>query len=204
MVRIIPRETKFFDMFADMSGNLTEGARLLTELLTDFQQVDGRVQTLKGIEHRGDEMTHSILVKLNQTFITPFDREDIHRLASSLDDVLDLIYAAGERVLMYKITHAPPEAGDLARIIVLQSEQISKAVVMLEKHNHVLDYCVEINRLENEADRLARAGIGRLFDEERDPIRLIKIKELYEVLETATDRAEDVANVLESVVLKSA
>ncbi|HSA93648.1 MAG TPA: DUF47 family protein [Terriglobales bacterium] len=204
MVRIIPRETKFFDMFADMSGNLTEGARLLTELLADFQQVDGRVQALKGIEHRGDEMTHSILVKLNQTFITPFDREDIHRLASSLDDVLDLIYAAGERILMYKITEAPPEARELARIIVLQSEQIAKAVVMLEKHNHVLDYCVEINRLENEADRLARAGIGRLFDEERDPIRLIKIKELYEVLETATDRGEDVANVLESVVLKSA
>ena len=204
MVRIIPRETKFFDMFADMSGNLTEGARLLTELLADFQDVNARVQGLKGIEHRGDEMTHSILVKLNQTFITPFDREDIHRLASSLDDVLDLIYAAGERILMYKITQAPSEAGDLARIIVLQSEQISKAVAMLEKHNHVLDYCVEINRLENEADRLARAGIGRLFDEERDPIRLIKIKELYEVLETATDRAEDVANVLESVVLKSA
>src|SRR5512146_2177730 len=136
-MRLIPRETKFFDMFEEIAGNMVDGARALTELLQDYdyERMPQAVERIKQIEHRGDEMTHSILVKLNQTFITPFDREDIHRLASSLDDVLDLIYAAGERVLMYKITHAPPEAGDLARIIVLQSEQISKAVVMLEKHN---------------------------------------------------------------------
>ncbi len=204
MVRLIPKETKFFDMFAEMSGNLIEGARLLTQILADFKEVEARVQKLKDIEHRGDEMTHQILVKLNQTFLTPLDREDIHRLASSMDDVLDYVYAAGERLVMYKITGAPAEAAELAGVVVRQCEQIGKAVAMLERHDHVLDHCVEINRLENEADRVARSAIGQLFERQGDPVALIKLKELYEVLETATDKAEDVANVMESVVLKSA
>ena len=205
MVRLIPRDTKFFDLFADMAGNLGEAARLLKQTLDDFHSVDERVRKLKVIEHRGDEMTHNILIKLNQTFITPFDREDIYRLASSLDDVLDFIYAAGVRLVMYKISSAPAAASKLAEIIVEQTNQLSEAVGRLEKnHDHVLENCVEINRLENEADQVARAAIGILFDKEKDPISLIKLKELYEVLETATDKAEDAANVLEGVVLKSA
>ena len=204
MVRLIPREAKFFEMFAEMSSNLTEGARLLQKLLSDYQNVEVRVQQLKDIEHKGDDMTHSILTKLNQTFITPFDREDIHKLASTIDDVLDFIYAAGERLVMYKITHVPAEAAALAGVVVRQSEQIAQAVSHLEKHDHVLDYCVEINRLENEADRITRGAIAKLFETEKDPITLIKIKELYEVLETASDKAEDAANVLETIVLKSA
>ncbi len=203
-MRLIPREVKFFTMFAEMSGNLIQGAQLLRAILGDFENVEVRVQQLKEIEHRGDEITHAILTKLNQTFITPFDREDIHRLAASMDDVLDFLYAAGERLVMYKITHAPAAAAALADLVIRQSEQISKAVSLLEKHDHVLDYCVEINRLENEADRVAREAIAALFEREKDPIALIKIKELYEVLERASDKAEDVANVLESVVLKSA
>jgi predicted phosphate transport protein (TIGR00153 family) len=203
-VRLIPHETKFFSMFAEMSGNLIEGARLLRAILGDFQNVETRVLQLKEIEHRGDDMTHAILTKLNQTFITPFDREDIYRLASSMDDVLDSLNAAGERLVMYKITSAPSAAGDLADLVIRQCEQIAKAVSLLEKHDHVLDYCVEINRLENEADRVARDALARLFEQEKDPIALIKLKELYEFLETASDKAEDVANVLESVVLKSA
>ena len=204
MVRLIPRDVKFFRMFAEMAGNLGDGARLLKELLSDFQNVEARVQKLKEIEHRGDELTHDILTKLNQTFITPFDREDIYRLASSLDDVLDFIYAAGVRVTMYKIKSAPVAAAKLAEIIVRQCDQLKPAVAGLEKHDKVLEYCVEINRLENEADQVARAAIGVLFDKETDPISLIKLKELYETLETATDKAEDAANVLEGVVLKSA
>jgi hypothetical protein len=203
-VRLIPREAKFFSMFAEMSSNLIEGARLLRAILGDFQNVETRVQQLKEIEHRGDEITHAVLTKLNQTFITPFDREDIHRLASTMDDVLDFLNAAGERLVMYKITSAPSAAGDLADLVIRQSEQIAKAVSLLEKHDHVLDYCVEINRLENEADQVAREAMARLFENEKDPIALIKLKELYEVLESAADKAEDVANVLESVVLKSA
>lgn len=201
---LIPREPKFFVMFADMASNVTLGAKLLTEILHDFKDVEKRVDQLKDLEHRGDEMTHGILTKLNQTFITPFDREDIHRLAASMDDVLDYVYAAGERLVMYKIRSAPPAASELAALVVRQSEQIEKAVALLEKHDRLLPHCMEINRLENEADRVARAAIGQLFDTERDPIALIKLKELYEVLERATDKGEDVANVLESVVLKSA
>jgi uncharacterized protein len=205
MVRLIPRDTKFFDLFADMAGNLGQAARLLKQTLEDFREVEERVRQLKEIEHRGDEMTHNILTKLNQTFITPFDREDIYRLASSLDDVLDFTYAAGVRLMMYKITSAPQAAPKLADILVRQTDQLSQAVGRLEKkHDHVLENCVEINRLEREADQVARAAIGLLFDKEKDPISLIKLKELFEVLETATDKAEDVANVLEGVVLKSA
>lgn len=205
MVRLIPRDTKFFDLFAEMAGNLGQAARLLKQTLEDFREVEERVRQLKEIEHRGDEMTHNILIKLNQTFITPFDREDIYRLASSLDDVLDFTYAAGVRLMMYKITSAPQAAPKLADILVRQTDQLSQAVGRLEKkHDHVLENCVEINRLEREADQVARAAIGLLFDKEKDPISLIKLKELFEVLETATDKAEDVANVLEGVVLKSA
>src|SRR5579884_899033 len=204
MVRLIPRDTKFFDMFAEMASNLGDGARLLKQTLESFQDIDVRVQQLKDIEHRGDDMTHNILTKLNQTFITPFDREDIHRLASSLDDVLDFVHAAGERLVMYKITEFTPSAPQLADVIVRQGEQLCKAVSHLEKKNNVLQYCVEINRLENEADRIASVALGQLFEAETDPIALIKKKELYEVLETATDKAEDAANVIESVVVKSA
>ncbi len=203
-MRLIPRDTKFFDLFADMTRNLGDGARLLKQTLDDFKDVEVRVQQLKAIEHRGDEMTHNVLTRLNQTFITPFDREDIHRLASSLDDVLDFVYAAGVRLIMYKITSAPVAASRLAEIIIKQCDQLSQAMVKLDKKNdHVLENCVEINRLENEADQIARSAIALLFEKEKDPISLIKLKELYEVLETATDKAEDAANVLEGVVLKS-
>lgn len=205
MVRLIPRDTKFFDLFADMAANMGQGARLLKRTLDDFQDVDARVRELKEIEHRGDEMTHNILTKLNQTFITPFDREDIHRLASSLDDVLDFVYAAGVRLVMFRIAKAPPAASSLAEVIVKQTDQLSEAVSRLEKrHDHVLENCMEINRLENEADLIARTAIATLFDQEKDPIALIKLKELYEVLEIATDKAEDAANVLEGVVVKGA
>jgi uncharacterized protein len=204
MVRFLPKETKFFEMFTDMANNLTEGARLLKTILEDMKDVDARVQQLKTIEHRGDEMTHDVLTQLNQSFITPFDREDIHKLASSLDDVLDFVYAAGERLVMYKITGITPAAAQLADVVVRQGEQLCKAVSLLDKNDNVLQYCVEINRLENEADRITRNALAQLFDVETDPIALIKKKELYEALETASDKAEDAANVIESVVVKSA
>jgi len=204
MLRLIPRETKFIDAFSDIANNLTDGAKLLREILIDMKDVDSRVQKLKDIEHKGDEMTHNVLTHLNQTFITPFDREDIYRLASSLDDVLDFVHAAGERLVMYKIKTVYPAASELAGVVVRQSEQLCQAVSLLGKHDRVLQICVEINRLENEADRIASSALARLFDTEKDPINLIKQKELYEVLETATDKAEDAANVIESVVVKSA
>jgi len=202
-MRLIPRESKFFRMFADVSQNLTQGARLLHNILKNPANMEPRLDQLQAIEHRGDEMTHGIITALNQTFITPFDREDIHRLTSSLDDVLDFVNAAGVRLRLYKIKTPPSIAAELAAMIVEQSEELAQGVSLLEKNKLVLEHCVEVHRLENEADRLSRNAIADLFDNEKDPIHLIKIKELYEVLETATDKAEDAANVLETVALKS-
>jgi len=204
MFRLIPRETKFFRMFADVSQNVTEGARLLQDILQDPTDLGDRLDRLQEIEHRGDELTHAIITTLNQTFITPFDREDIHRLTSSLDDVLDFVNSAGMRLRLYRINAPPPVAAELAGLIVKQSEELAQGVSLLEQNQRVLEHCVEVHRLENEADRVSRNAIAELFDNEKDPIRLIKMKELYEVLETATDKAEDAANVLEAVALKSA
>ncbi len=201
-MRLIPRESKFFRMFSEVSQNLTQGTRLLHDILKNPANMEPRLDQLQAIEHRGDEMTHGIITALNQTFITPFDREDIHRLTSSLDDVLDFVNAAGVRLRLYKIKTPPSIAAELAAMIVEQSEELAQGVSLLEKNKLVLEHCVEVHRLENEADRLSRA-IADLFDNEKDPIHLIKIKELYEVLETATDKAEDAANVLETVALKS-
>ena len=202
-MRLIPRESKFFRMFAEVSQNLTQGTRLLHDILQNPANMEPRLDQLQAIEHRGDEMTHGIITALNQTFITPFDREDIHRLTSSLDDVLDFVNAAGVRLRLYKIKTPPSIAAELAAMIVEQSEELAQGVSLLEKNKLVLEHCVEVHRLDNEADRLSRKAIADLFDNEKDPIQLIKIKELYEVLETATDKAEDAANVLEAVALKS-
>jgi uncharacterized protein len=203
MTPLIPRDNTFFEMFSQVSDNLIAGARTLVELFTDYRDLDAKVAEIRRIERTGDEMTHAVLTKLNQSFITPFDREDIHQLISSLDDVLDFMNAACARIIMYRIANAPPVALELARVILLQSQEIQRALSHLRKRGDILTHCVEINRLENEADVISRAAIGQLFDQEKDPITLIKTKELIEFLELATDKAEDVANVLETVVLKS-
>jgi uncharacterized protein len=203
MVRLIPRDNSFFAMFSAMSDNLIAGARTLVDLFANYRDVEKQVEHIQRIEREGDELTHAILTKLNQTFITPIDREDIHQLASKLDDVLDFINAAGARIVMYRITAPPPAAAELARIILMQSQELQKAVSLMQKNGNILVHCVEINRLENEADLVAQHAIARLFEHEKDPINLIKIKELLEFLERATDKAEDVANVLETVVLKN-
>jgi predicted phosphate transport protein (TIGR00153 family) len=203
MVRLIPKDASFFRMFSDMSNNLIAGARTLVEVFAQHQDMQRKIEAIRDIEHEGDDLTHAILIKLNQTFITPFDREDIHQLASKLDDVLDLIHASSTRLVMYRITDPPSAAGELAKIILKQCEEAQKAVSLLQKNGNILAHCVEINRLENEADAVAQQAIAKLFEGETDPIHLIKIKELLEFLERATDKAEDVANVLETVVLKN-
>lgn len=203
-MRLIPRETKFFELFDELSACLTEGAKLLRSILYNPQDLGLKVEQMQAIEHRGDKATHAIITKLNQSFITPFDREDIHRLASSLDDVLDFMNAATVRLIMYKIAEPPPVSAELAGLIVLQAEELALGVSLLEKNGQVLKHCDEVNRLEDVADHVSRKAIADLFEREHDPIQLIKIKELYEVLETATDKAEDAANVLEAIVLKSA
>ena len=203
-MRFIPHEPKFFELFAQLSGYLTEGANLLRDILEDPRDIDMKVEQVQAIEHKGDRTTHAIITKLNQTFITPFDREDIHRLASSLDDVLDFTNTAATRLVMYRITEPPAAAAQLAGLIVLQSEELARGVSVLEKNGAVMKHCEEVNRLEDEADHIGRRAIAQLFESERDPIQLIKLKELYELLEMATDKAEDAANVLETIFLKNA
>lgn len=203
MFSLIPRDNSFFAMFSAMSDNNIAGARALVDLFANYQEVEKQIEQIHRIEREGDELTHAILTKLNQTFITPFDREDIHELASKLDDVLDFINAAASRIVMYRISTPPPAAGELANIILMQSQELQKAVSLMQKNGNILVHCVEINRLENEADVVAQQAIAILFEHEKDPINLIKIKELLEFLERATDKAEDVANVLETVVLKN-
>lgn len=203
MVQLIPRDTSFFRMFSEMSENLIAGTRVLVNLFADYRDIEKHIEEIRRIEHAGDDLTHAILTKLNQTFITPFDREDIHQLASKLDDVLDFVHAASTRIVMYRITAPPPAAGALAKIILMQTQELQKALSLLQKNGDILAHCVEINRLENEADAVAQQAIATLFESEKDPINLIKAKELLEFLERATDKAEDVADVLETVVLKN-
>ncbi len=174
MVRLIPKDTSFFRMFSAMSENLISGARALVDLFADYRDVEKRIDEVRKIERAGDELTHAILTKLNQTFITPFDREDIHQLASKLDDVLDFIHAAGARLVMYRIMTPPPAARELARIILMQCEELQNAVSLLQKNGNILAHCVEINRLENEADTVSQHAIAKLFENEKDPINLIK------------------------------
>ncbi len=203
MLGFIRKDPTFFDMFSEIARNLVGGSRALVELFDDYQARETKTAEIKRIEHVGDELTHSVLRKLNQTFITPFDREDIHHLASSLDDVLDFMNAAAERTWMYKISDPPPAAAKLSKLVFAQCEELGQAVAHLRNNGDVIERCIEIKRLENAADNVSREAIGKLFDGEKDALTLIKCKELLEVLETATDKAEDAANVLETVILKN-
>lgn len=202
--RLIPREVSFFDMMAEQARIVHEGAKALVDLLENYTDVSQKAERIKDIEHRGDNQTHAIMTKLNQTFLTPFDREDIHELTSSMDDVLDLVDAAASRLVIYNVTQPKRGIAELAQILFKATDQLVAAVTLLAKQDKIMDHCVEINRLENESDRLSRELIARLFIEERDPVQIIKWKELFEVIETAADKCEDVANVIEGVVLKNA
>jgi predicted phosphate transport protein (TIGR00153 family) len=200
----MPREDNFFEMFIALADNCHQGSQVLVEM---FQKDDGAekyAERIKDIEHTGDNLTHNLLTRLNQTFVTPFDREDIQALSSRIDDVLDLIDAAASRIVTYKIPHIRPGVADLAQILYESTRQVVVVVGALNKHDAVLEKCIEINRLENEADRLSRILIARLFDEEKDPVQIIKWKEIIEVIEAAVDKCEDVANVIETVTLKNA
>lgn len=202
MFNLIPKEEKFFDMFEEAAQNIHEGSRLLMEMMENYTDVEERAKKIQTVEHQGDTITHNIIRKLNQTFITPIDREDIYSLSGSLDDVLDYIEAVSDRMVVFKIKQPTPEAVKLSRIIFESAQELVKAVLQLKSMKQIYGHCVEVNRLENEADRITRDAIARLFEEVKDPIEVIKWKEIYENLEIATDRCEDVANILERIVLK--
>jgi uncharacterized protein len=206
MFGLIPKDERFFKIFKEMTTNIIEGAVLLKDMLDNFDDPMESQRRIKDVEHKGDALTHSIIQKLNKTFITPLDREDIYSLASKLDDILDLIDASAQRFVMYNVESTTPEAKTLGYLILQGCQAVDKAVGKLgnKTNEQIFESCVEINAIENEADRVSREAISRLFDEEKDPIALLKWKEIYETLEKATDKCEDAANILESVVVKNA
>ncbi len=205
MAKLFSKDQKFFKIFNEMSVHIVAAAESLARMVNE---PSGDLQSLaihiKELEHKGDELTHRVIDELNKTFITPIDREDIHDLSAALDDVLDLIDSTAARIVLFKITDPIPEVPELATVLLSQVKEISAAVSKLQDNDHVVERCIEINRLENDGDRLFQMAIGRLFTEVKDPIDVIKRKEIIETLEHATDKAEDVANVLETIIVKNA
>ena len=200
--RLIPREEKFYDDFKMMADQLRHGARLLEQMLAIDPPIADKAHEIKEVEHQCDFLTHEIIQRLNKTFVTPIDREDIHELAKTLDDVMDAIDNAAALIPLYRIDKIRPGARELTHVIVKQCDEIRVAVEALEQRKGVLDRAIEINRLENEADRIHKHAISQLFDEVTDAITVMKWKEILDVLEEATDACEDVANLLENVVVK--
>ena len=202
--RLIPREHRFFDDFQALAQEIQRGAGLLEDMLRPERPLWDKADEIKEVEHNCDFLTHEIIKRLHRTFVTPLDREDIHAMASSLDDVMDAIDASAAIVRLYQIQHVRADARELARMISQSTAQIVSATKALGGKGNVSQFAVEINRLENEADRAHQDAVRRLFEEERDPVAIMKWKEILDYLEQATDRCEDVANVLESVVVKHA
>jgi uncharacterized protein len=200
--RLIPREEKFFADFITLADRIVSGATLLERMLASDPPAWDTALQIKQIESECDALTHNIIQRLNKTFVTPIDREDIHALAKSLDDVMDAIDAAAAVTRLYKITHVRRGARQLADIVCESMDRITEALGALEKRTGVLELAARINQLEREADRVHQDAIVALFDEERDPIAVIKWKEIFDFLEAATDRCEDVGNLLEGVVVK--
>jgi len=199
---LIPREERFFKDFVSLSEDIRTGARTLKQMLADDPPDLTKADAIKDIEHACDGRTRTIIDRLNRTFVTPLDREDIHALAISLDDVMDAIDAAAAVSRLYKITHVRAGARRLAEIIVESTDRITEALAALEERRGVLELAARVNQLEREADRVHQDAIVELFDTERDPISVIKWKEILDFLEAATDRCEDVCNLLEGVVVK--
>ncbi|RJQ41890.1 MAG: DUF47 domain-containing protein [Nitrospiraceae bacterium] len=205
-MKFFPKEIDFFEIFDRAALNVTKAATLLVSLMENFDNIEVRAREIYEVEQDGDMLTHDIMKKLNKTFITPIDREDLHALASSLDDVLDLIWGAVDRLAVFKLKEPTKEAVEMSKDLLFTAEAIQKAMKKLKEKNysHVQELCIEINRLENRVDRIFRDALGALFDDMKDPILIIKWKEIYEHLEDASDKCEDVANVLEAIVLKHA
>lgn len=201
----LPKEDKFFVLFKNEVKNMVDVASEFNNMVQGNKDIVRSVAELTEMEHNGDTITHDIIAMLHTTFVTPFDREDIAALAQRMDDVVDLIHEATETMLTYEIENTTKASKDLADILIAQTRELEKAIPILEQHRKlkdVLPHCVEINRLENIADKVCRAALGELFKNPDDVVNIMKWREIYGYLETATDRCEDVANVLEGIALK--
>ncbi|GLY74779.1 MULTISPECIES: DUF47 domain-containing protein [Actinoallomurus] len=200
--RLTPREDSYYDMFADSANNLVTGARLLVELISDGGNREGIAEKMRACEHAGDEFTHAIMRRLNESFITPFDREDIYRLASSLDDVMDFMEAAADLVVLYKIDELPGEVVDQVEVLERAAELTAEAMPRLRGMKNLSEYWIEINRLENQGDQVYRRLLAELFGGEYDALTVLKFKEVVDQLEAAADAFEKVANTVESIAVK--
>lgn len=205
--KLMPRSDDFFNDFERQAAATLDGARLLKELLEDFTDVERKCQAIKDVEHLGDDITHRAFERLHMQFITPFDRDEIHELLSRIDDVLDLTDAAAERLGLYDVGPVIPDARELAAVLYATVQKMQEAVRglrNLKEAERILEACKEVNVLENQADTILRSGLAKLFKSGADPLTVMKWKEILDLIETATDRAEDVANVIEGVVLEHA
>ena len=204
MAKIFKKDEKFFKIFGQMTVYILEAAEILGNMVRHPESdLISLAAKIKDLEHKGDELTHSVIDELNKTFITPIDREDIHDLCAALDDVLDLIDSTATRIVLFRITVPIRSVPEMCGVLLNQVKTIGAAVSNLQDNDHVVERCIEINSLENDADRLFQSAIATLFEEVKDPIDVIKRKEIIETLEAATDKAEDVANVLESIIVKN-
>lgn len=203
MLWLKPKEEKFQQMFAAATQNIKVAADLLGQIIEKGDQPQLKAEEIKRLEQLGDKITHEIIDKLNQTFVTPFDREDIHALGLALDDLLDFIDDAANRLIIYRIPAPCPDALPLAKTLIAGIEQIAQAIASLPQVKALYPHCVEINRLENEGDALFEHALVRLFENHQDPLAIIKLKDFYEDLEEAIDCCEDVADVLEAISVKN-
>jgi uncharacterized protein len=204
MSKLFKKDEKFFKIFGQMTVYILEAAEILGNMLRNpTADLAPMAAKIKDLEHKGDELTHRVIDELNKTFITPIDREDIHDLSAALDDVLDLIDSTATRIVLFKIAEPIRAVPEMCAVLLSQAMEMGAAVSNLQDNDHVVERCIEINRLENDADRLFQSAIASLFEEVKDPIDVIKRKEIIETLEAATDKAEDVANVLESIIVKN-
>jgi uncharacterized protein len=210
IARLMPREGRFFVLFDGHAKLIVDGAIALADVLRHYDVTNGRsagIKTIEDVEHAADRITHETVQLLHTTFVTPFDRDDIHRLISRMDDVLDLIQDTAESLVLYDIQKLTPEAIQLAELLLRCTERVQAAVKLMASMADapaMLGICQEIDKLESEADKVMRSAISRLFREETDVRQVIKLKAVYETLESATDKCQDVANVIESVVLENA
>jgi uncharacterized protein len=205
--RLLPKETSFFDFFDEHARLTVTGTNELRSLVSSGANIDAAARRIKEIEHETDVITHRCVAALHTVFITPIERDDIYRLITRLDDIMDYVEAGAERIALYDIKKMTPEVVDMADALWRAAKAVQEALNGMRDLKHakrILEKCVEINRLENEADAILRRALARMFKEERDPIMIIKWKEVYEHLEDATDRCEDVANIIEGVVLDNA
>ncbi|HUT73842.1 MAG TPA: DUF47 family protein [Armatimonadota bacterium] len=206
-LRIIPRNEEFFDLFEAAATNVAQGAHYLRQMVDDFDRAEELAKRIEETEHEGDITTHEIMERLNTTFVTPIDAEDIRALACTLDDILDYIEATADRMILYDVGQPARYMGDLVAILERAADEIVKCVAGLHdlrRPRRLLDHCIEINRLENDGDRLSRRALAELFRGNGSPMDAIKWKEIYEHVEMAIDKCEDIANVIESVVVKYA